>query len=91
MQSIILIGKPNVGKSSLLNALVKQDRSVVSEQAGTTIDPVNESIEYGGKVIEFIDTAGIRKRGKIAGLEKFALDRTQKILKQAQIALLELI
>lgn len=85
-----IIGRVNVGKSSLLNALVKQERSVVSSIAGTTIDPVNESIVHKDKVIEFVDTAGIRKRGKIQGLERFALNRTEKILSHSQIALLVL-
>lgn len=85
-----IVGRVNVGKSSLLNALVKQERSVVSSIAGTTIDPVNESIVYKDKVIEFIDTAGIRKRGKIQGLERFALNRTEKILTDSQIVLLVL-
>ncbi|EAK3357200.1 ribosome biogenesis GTPase Der [Campylobacter jejuni] len=85
-----IVGRVNVGKSSLLNALVKQERSVVSSIAGTTIDPVNESIVYKDKVIEFVDTVGIRKRGKIQGLERFALNRTEKILSHSQIALLVL-
>ncbi|TQR53927.1 ribosome biogenesis GTPase Der [Campylobacter troglodytis] len=85
-----IVGRVNVGKSSLLNALVKENRSVVSDIAGTTIDPVNESIVYKDKSIEFIDTAGLRKRGKISGLEKFALNRTEKVLENAQIALLVL-
>ncbi|EAI2455697.1 ribosome biogenesis GTPase Der [Campylobacter jejuni] len=85
-----IIGRVNVGKSSLLNALVKQERSVVSSIAGTTIDPVNESVVHKDKVIEFVDTAGIRKRGKIQGLERFALNRTEKILSHSQIALLVL-
>ncbi|HDZ4272082.1 TPA: GTP-binding protein, partial [Campylobacter jejuni] len=72
------------------NALVKQERSVVSSIAGTTIDPVNESVVHKDKVIEFVDTAGIRKRGKIQGLERFALNRTEKILSHSQIALLVL-
>lgn len=83
-----IVGRVNVGKSSLLNALVKQERSVVSSTEGTTLDPVNESIHYKDKTIEFVDTAGIRKRGKIQALEKFALNRTEKILQKAQIALL---
>lgn len=83
-----ILGRVNVGKSSLLNAFLKEQRSVVSELAGTTIDPVNESLVYKDKIIEFVDTAGIRKRGKILGLEKFALNRTQKVLEDAQIALL---
>ncbi len=85
-----IIGRVNVGKSSLLNALVGEARSVVSEVAGTTIDPVNESYFYEDKQIEFVDTAGIRRRGKIEGIEKFALNRTQKILEQSDIALLVL-
>lgn len=85
-----ILGRVNVGKSSLLNALLKEERSVVSKVAGTTIDPVNEVLSYKDKIIEFVDTAGIRKRGKIQGLEKFALLRTQDVLKQAQIALLVL-
>ena len=89
-----IIGRVNVGKSSLLNALVGQNRSVVSDIAGTTIDPVNEkiSVNYGNKEreIEFIDTAGIRRRGKIEGIEKYALNRTQKMLEKADIAVLVL-
>ncbi|MCI7549315.1 MAG: ribosome biogenesis GTPase Der [Campylobacter sp.] len=89
-----IIGRVNVGKSSLLNALVGQNRSVVSDIAGTTIDPVNEkiSVNDGNKEreIEFIDTAGIRRRGKIEGIEKYALNRTQKMLEKADIAVLVL-
>lgn len=85
-----IIGRVNVGKSSLLNALVKEERSVVSTQAGTTIDPVNESLVYKDKLIEFVDTAGIRKRSKILGLEKYALNRTDKVLAKSNIALLVL-
>lgn len=85
-----IIGRVNVGKSSLLNALVKDERSVVSSVAGTTIDPVNETFIYKDKTIEFVDTAGIRRRGKIEGIEKFALNRTEKILENSDIALLVL-
>lgn len=85
-----IIGRVNVGKSSLLNALTQKERAIVSKKAGTTIDPVDESIEHRGKLLTFIDTAGIRKRGKIQQLEKFALDRTNKILAQSDIALLVL-
>lgn len=88
--SVGIIGRPNVGKSSLLNALTNTNRSLVSSIAGTTIDPVDESIVYDGYKITFVDTAGIRKRGKIEGIEKYALDRTQKILKECDIALLVL-
>ncbi|AII15174.1 GTP-binding protein [Campylobacter iguaniorum] len=85
-----IIGRVNVGKSSLLNALVKENRSVVSTIEGTTIDPVNESFVYEDRVFEFVDTAGIRKRGKIEGIERFALNRTEKILENSDIALLVL-
>lgn len=83
-----IIGRVNVGKSSLLNALIGEQRSVVSQIDGTTIDPVNEITQKNGRVYEFIDTAGIRKRGKIEGIEKYALNRTQKMLENADIALL---
>lgn len=87
---VAILGRVNVGKSSLLNALVNDERCVVSSIAGTTIDPVNESFNYNGKVIEFVDTAGIRRRSKILGIEKFALNRTEKMLENAHIALLVL-
>ncbi len=87
---VAIIGRVNVGKSSLLNALLNEERSVVSSYAGTTIDPIDESIEYKGKTITFIDTAGIRKRGKITGIEKYALMRTEDMLEEADIALLVL-
>lgn len=87
---VAIIGRVNVGKSSLLNALLGEERSVVSSVAGTTIDPIDETIHYGGREITFVDTAGIRKRGKILGIEKFALMRTEKMLEEADIALLVL-
>ena len=87
---VAIIGRVNVGKSSLLNALLGEDRSVVSSVAGTTIDPIDETIEHEGKEITFIDTAGIRKRGKILGIEKYALMRTEEMLEKADIALLVL-
>ncbi len=87
---VAILGRVNVGKSSLLNALLKEERSVVSDVAGTTIDTVDESIIYDDKVITFIDTAGIRRRGKIVGIEKYALNRTTKMLERADVALLVL-
>ena len=87
---VAIIGKPNVGKSSILNALIGEERSVVSPIAGTTIDPVDETYEVGDKKITFIDTAGLRRRGKIQGIEKFALMRTEDMLAQANIALVVL-
>ncbi len=85
-----IIGRVNVGKSSLLNALTKKERSLVSSVAGTTIDPIDETILIGDQKICFVDTVGIRHRGKILGIEKYALERTQKALEKSHIALLVL-
>lgn len=87
---VAIIGRVNVGKSSLLNALTGSNRSIVSSVAGTTIDPVDETIEYNGRNITFVDTAGIRKRSKIVGIEKWALDRSEKVLDNADVAILVL-
>ncbi|MDQ1263918.1 MAG: GTPase [Campylobacterota bacterium] len=87
---ISIIGRTNVGKSSLLNALLGEERSVVSSVSGTTIDPIDESIEYKGKQLTFVDTAGLRRRGKIVGIEKFALLRTKEMLENSNMALLVL-
>ena len=88
--NIAIVGRVNVGKSSLLNALVGEERAVVSSIAGTTIDPVDEYIDYEDKRLNFVDTAGLRRRGKIEGIEKFALMRTNDMLENADIALLVL-
>ncbi|MBU6348477.1 MAG: ribosome biogenesis GTPase Der, partial [Actinomycetales bacterium] len=86
---IALLGKPNVGKSSLLNALSGQSRAVVDSVAGTTVDPVDELIEIGGKEWIFVDTAGIRKRVKQAsGHEYFATLRTQAALERCDVAVI---
>ena len=87
---IAIIGRTNVGKSSLLNALLGEERSVVSSVAGTTIDPIDETIEYKGKQLTFVDTAGLRRRGKIVGIEKFALMRTTEMLENSNMALIVL-
>jgi len=87
---IAIIGRTNVGKSSLLNALLKEERSVVSSVAGTTIDPIDETIDYEGKQLTFVDTAGLRRRGRIVGIEKYALMRTTQMLENANMALVVL-
>jgi len=87
---IAIIGRTNVGKSSLLNALLGEERSVVSSVAGTTIDPIDETIEYKNKQITFVDTAGLRRRGKILGIEKYALMRTTEMLENSNMALVVL-
>jgi GTPase len=86
---VAIVGKPNVGKSSLLNQLARADRVVVDEVAGTTVDPVDELIELGGRTWRFIDTAGIRKRVKEAsGHEYYASLRTSTAIDRAEVAVL---
>ncbi|QCX27358.1 ribosome biogenesis GTPase Der [Nocardioides jishulii] len=88
---IAIVGKPNVGKSSLLNRLAGEERVVVDNAAGTTVDPVDELIELGGKTWRFIDTAGIRKRVKTAsGHEYYASLRTSTAIDRAEVAVLVL-
>jgi len=86
---IALVGKPNVGKSSLLNKLAGEERVVVDDVAGTTVDPVDELIQLGGIPWRFIDTAGIRKRVKEAsGQEYYASLRTATAIERAEVAVL---
>lgn len=88
---VAIVGKPNVGKSSLLNKLAGQERVVVDNVAGTTVDPVDELVELGGKTWRFIDTAGIRKRVKEAsGHEYYASLRTSTAIDRAEVAVLVL-
>ncbi len=88
---IAIVGKPNVGKSSLLNRLAGQERVVVDDVAGTTVDPVDELVELGGRAWRFIDTAGIRKRVKEAsGHEYYASLRTTTAIDRAELAVLVL-
>jgi GTP-binding protein len=90
-RKIALIGRPNVGKSSLLNILAGTQRSLVDETAGTTRDPVDELIELGGSIWRFIDTAGIRKRANQAsGTDYYATLRTQVALERAEVAVVVL-
>ncbi len=84
---VALVGKPNVGKSSLLNRLAGEDRAVVDSVAGTTVDPVDELVELGGETWRFIDTAGIRRRvNDASGAEYFASLRTATALERAEVA-----
>lgn len=88
---VALIGRPNVGKSSLLNILAGNTRSLVDEVAGTTRDPVDELIELGGSIWRFIDTAGIRKRAnQSSGTDYYATLRTQVALERAEVAVVVL-
>ncbi len=85
---VALLGKPNVGKSSLLNALAGSERVVVDSVAGTTVDPVDELVELDGRTWWFVDTAGIRRRAKEAsGHEYYATLRTQAALDRAEVAI----
>jgi len=85
---VALIGKPNVGKSSLLNRVSGETRSVVHEVAGTTVDPVDSLVELDGDVWRFVDTAGLRRRVKTAsGMEYYASLRTQAAIEAAEVAL----
>lgn len=85
---IALVGKPNVGKSSLLNQLAGENRVVVDNVAGTTVDPVDELIEIDGEVWRFVDTAGIRRRvAEASGHEYYAVLRTRAALEKAEVAL----
>ena len=84
---VALLGRPNVGKSSLLNKLAGQERVLVDAEAGTTRDPVDELIELGGTVWRFVDTAGIRRRiHQTQGADYFAAMRTERALERAEVA-----
>ncbi|MET7613832.1 ribosome biogenesis GTPase Der [Streptomyces seoulensis] len=86
---IALIGRPNVGKSSLLNKVAGEERVVVNELAGTTRDPVDEMIELGGKTWKFVDTAGIRKRVHLQqGADYYASLRTAAAVEKAEVAVI---
>jgi GTP-binding protein len=86
---IALLGKPNVGKSTLLNKLIGHERAIVSPLAGTTRDAIDTKLKWHGQELTLIDTAGIRRRGKIEpGVEKYSVLRAIKALDRADVALL---
>ncbi len=88
---VALIGRPNVGKSSLLNILAGQNRSLVDDVPGTTRDPVDELIEIGGSIWRFVDTAGIRRRAnQQSGTDYYATLRTQIALERCEVAVVVL-
>jgi GTP-binding protein len=89
--TVAIVGRPNVGKSSLLNRLLGEERTVVSNVPGTTRDAIDDHIDHGGRYITLVDTAGIKKRGKIASgpvAEKYATVRSVAALDRADVALL---
>lgn len=86
---IAIVGRPNVGKSSLLNRLLGEERAIVSPIPGTTRDAIDTRLTWEGMPVTLIDTAGLRRRGSIApGIEKFSVIRTLKALERADVALL---
>ena len=88
---VAIVGRPNVGKSSLLNRLAGEQRVVVDEVAGTTVDPVDELVELGGRSWRFVDTAGIRRRVREAsGHEYYASLRTSAAIERAEVAVVVL-
>ncbi len=83
---VALVGRPNVGKSSLLNRLANEERSVVDSVAGTTVDPVDSLVTVGNEVWQFVDTAGLRKRvGQASGTEYYASLRTSAAIEAAEV------
>ena len=86
---IAIVGRPNVGKSSLLNKLLGQERVVVSDVPGTTRDAIDTELEYAGRKIVLVDTAGIRRRGRIEpGIEKYSVLRSERSVARADVILL---
>ena len=85
---VALVGRPNVGKSSLLNKLTGEERSVVDAVAGTTVDPVDSLVELDGEVWRFVDTAGLRRRvNQASGMEYYASLRTAAAIEAAEVAI----
>ncbi len=86
---IAIVGRPNVGKSSLLNAIVGIDRAIVSDIPGTTRDAIDTEIEFEGHKLVLIDTAGIRRRGRVGpGVEKYSVLRSSRAIERCDVALL---
>lgn len=88
---VAIVGRPNVGKSSLLNALLGQERAIVSEIPGTTRDAIDTLVSWRGQTVSLIDTAGLRRRGRIEpGIEKFSSLRALRAIQRADVVLLVL-
>ncbi|NNK64471.1 MAG: ribosome biogenesis GTPase Der [Gemmatimonadetes bacterium] len=86
---IAVVGKPNVGKSSLVNRLFGEERSVVSDEAGTTRDPIDSTMVYHGRSLVFVDTAGLRRQSKVKeNLEYYSAVRTERVVREADVCLM---
>ncbi len=86
---IAILGRPNVGKSQLFNTMAKKQQAIVADRAGTTRDINRTSVKYQGREVEILDTAGIRKNGKIeVGIERFSVIRSLSAIEQADICIL---
>lgn len=86
---IAIVGKPNVGKSSIVNALLNKERMIVSDVSGTTRDATDTSVKYEGEEFVLVDTAGIRKKAKVEwGVEKFAVERSIRAVRACDVAVL---
>ena len=89
MMKVAIVGRPNVGKSMMLNAILGQERAIVTETPGTTRDAIDTVFEYNGQRMLLIDTAGIRRRGRIeSGVERYSVLRAQRAIDRADVALL---
>jgi len=87
--SVAIIGKPNVGKSSLVNLLVGTNRTIVSDQPGTTRDAIDTTVKHNGREVTIVDTAGIRRRNKVDyGIEAFAVVRALRAIERADVSVL---
>lgn len=86
---VAVVGKPNVGKSSLVNRLFGEERVVVSDEAGTTRDPVDSALTYHGRTLVFVDTAGLRRQAKVKeDLEYYSYVRTERVVREADVCLM---
>ena len=89
MMKVAIVGRPNVGKSMLLNAILGQERAIVTDTPGTTRDAIDTIFEYDGQRMLLIDTAGIRRRGRIeGGIERYSVSRALRAISRADVALL---
>jgi GTP-binding protein len=91
MMKVAIVGRPNVGKSQLLNAILGEERSIVSEMPGTTRDAIDTTVDFMGRSVLLIDTAGIRRRGQVeVGVERYSVLRSLRAIDRCDVALLVL-